>query len=178
MVRKMNYIEQLKDIDFLGWVITLFLIISIIIAGYEIICKFSAIIGKPIGIMKQRKEDHELLAKTVQGLNELRNTHETDKEQSIRHDEMLREDIKQLMEKVDNVTVRFENMEKKNNETKLKELKDTLINYYNKYRVVGEWTKLEKEAFWDLFDDYEKRGGNGYVHSIVEPVMRELKEID
>lgn len=174
----MDYIEQIKEVDFLGWVITAFLIISIIIAGYKIICEFAAMIGKPIGMMKQMKSDHELLTRTVQGLNELRNTHEEDKEQSIRHDEMIREDIKTLTDTVNNVASSFEEMRKKNNETKLKELKDTLINYYNKYKVVGEWTKLEKEAFWDLFDDYEKRGGNGYVHSIVEPVMRELKEID
>lgn len=174
----MDYIERIKEIDFLGWVIILFLILFIIVSAYKIICEFCAMIGKPIGMMKQMKADHELLTKTAQGLNELRNTHEEDKEQSIRHDEMMHDDIKQLIEKIDNVTIRFENMEKKNNETKLKELKDTLINYYNKYRVVGEWTKLEKDAFWDLFDEYEKRGGNGFVHSIVEPVMRELKEID
>jgi len=29
-----------------------------------------------------------------------------------------------------------------------------------------------------LFEEYEKRGGNGYVHSTIEPVMRELREID
>lgn len=61
---------------------------------------------------------------------------------------------------------------------RIKELKDTLINYYNKYRVVGEWSELEKEAFWELFEDYESRGGNGFIHSIVEPVMRELKVVD
>ena len=69
-------------------------------------------------------------------------------------------------------------MQKKDNATKLKELKDSLIRYYNKYKNIGEWSKLEKDAFWDLFDDYEKRGGDGYIHSIVEPVMRELKEVD
>ena len=35
-----------------------------------------------------------------------------------------------------------------------------------------------KEVFWDLFDDYEARGGDGFIHSKVEPVMRELKVID
>lgn len=44
--------------------------------------------------------------------------------------------------------------------------------------MVGEWSELEKEAFWELFEDYEARGGNGFIHSIVEPVMRELKVVD
>ena len=40
------------------------------------------------------------------------------------------------------------------------------------------YRKNEKEAFWELFEDYESRGGNGFIHSIVEPVMRELKVVD
>ena len=69
-------------------------------------------------------------------------------------------------------------MQAKENETKRKELKGSLVTYYNKYKDIGEWSKIEKEAFWDLFDDYEKRGGDGYIHTIVEPSMRELREID
>ena len=83
-----------------------------------------------------------------------------------------------LTNTVNSIATNLEDMERKNNETKVKELKDTLINYYNKYRVVGEWSNLEKEAFWELFEDYESRGGNGFIHSIVEPVMRELKVVD
>jgi len=174
----MNDLQYLQEINF-G--VLFFSIIAILVAIKFIVVLFEWFIDK-LGLetkgMRKKRENQELLIKTAQGLTELRNTYEEDKEQSIRHDKMMHDDIKQLMDKVDNVTVRFEEMQKKNNETKLKELKDTLINYYNKYRVVGEWTKLEKDAFWDLFDDYEKRGGNGYIHSIVEPAMRELKEID
>ena len=83
-----------------------------------------------------------------------------------------------LTNTVNGVAKNLECMQRKENETKLKELKDSLIRYYNKYKNVGEWSKLEKDAFWDLFEDYEKRGGDGYIHSIVEPVMRELREID
>lgn len=174
----MNYIEQIKEIDFVGWIVIGFLILFIFVSMCEIIFKFLAIIGKPIGIWKQIKADHELTLQNSKAIEALSKKHKEDTEQSICHDEMIRGDLKDIKETVDDVSMRFVEMQKKNNETKLKELKDTLINYYNKYRVTGEWTKLEKEAFWDLFDDYEKRGGNGYIHSIVEPVMRELKEID
>lgn len=33
---------------------------------------------------------------------------------------------------------------------------------------------MEAEAFWELFKEYEDRGGNGYVHSVVQPAMNEL----
>ena len=174
----MNAITELFKQDFPSIIIGIFIIMSGIIAVYEIICRFFSIFGKPIGIMKQRKADHELLLKTVKDLTELHNKHEEDTKQSIKHDEMMRKDLLKLTNTVNVIAKNLETMQKKENETKLKELKDSLISYYSKYRNVGEWSKLEKDAFWDLFDDYEKRGGDGYIHSIVEPVMRELKEVD
>ena len=128
--------------------------------------------------MKQRKADHALLVETVQDLKQLHEKHEEDTQQSIKHDKIIKEELSALTNTVNSIATNLEDMERKNNETKVKELKDTLINYYNKYRVVGEWSELEKEAFWELFEDYSARGGNSYIHSIVEPVMRELKVID
>ncbi len=91
---------------------------------------------------------------------------------------MLKTDISSLTDTVNGIAATLCDMQIKNNQTKIKEMKSSLIHYYNKYKDSGEWSKLEKDAFWDLFDDYEKRGGNGYIHSIVEPAMRELREID
>ena len=174
----MDAITELFKQDFPSIILGIFIIMSGIIALYEIVCRFFSICGKPIGAMKQRKADHELLLKTVEDLTELHNKHEEDTKQSIKHDEMMRKDLLKLTNTVNGIAKNLECMQKKENETKLKELKDSLIRYYNKYKNVGEWSKLEKDAFWDLFDDYEKRGGDGYIHSIVEPVMRELREID
>lgn len=178
VIYEMGDIQKLAEIDFLGWIITGFMIMAAVIAMYTIVCKFCEMLGKPIGVLKQRKLDHELTLQNAQAIKELSAKHEEDTKQSIRHDEMIREDLKTLTNTVNTLADRFEKMQKKNNETKVKELKDTLITYYNKYRVIGEWSKLEKDAFWELFEDYESRGGDGYIHSIVEPVMRELKEID
>lgn len=33
---------------------------------------------------------------------------------------------------------------------------------------------MEAEAFWELFHDYEADGGDGYMHSVVQPTMEEL----
>ena len=60
----------------------------------------------------------------------------------------------------------------------MKKLKEKLVVYYNKYKNSDGWDSMDKEVFWDLFDDYEARGGDGFIHSKVEPVMRELKVID
>lgn len=172
----MDILEQVLNMNWVGWVLGLFLLLSAIVFVGNIISKFADMIGKPIGALRQRKLDHEMILANTEAIKALSEKHQKDTEQSIRHDKMIRDDLAKLSDTVNKIAISFEDMKNKNNETKLKELKDTLICYYNKYRVIGEWSKLEKDAFWDLFEEYEKRGGNGYIHSIVEPVMRELKE--
>lgn len=174
----MEAITELFKQDISSIILGVFIIMSGIIAMTTIIGKFSEIIGKPVKWIKNKNADHELLIQTANNLTELQNKEIEDVKQSIRHDEFIRKDLKNLADTVNGIATTLDKMQKKDNETKLKELKDSLIGYYNKYRTIGEWSKLEKEAFWDLFEDYESRGGDGYIHSIVEPVMRELKEID
>ena len=43
---------------------------------------------------------------------------------------------------------------------------------------LGAWTSMEAEAFWVLFKEYEDAGGNGYIHTVVQPAMNLLKVID
>ena len=41
-----------------------------------------------------------------------------------------------------------------------------------------EWTELESEAFWELFNSYTENGGNSFMHKNVEPEMRKLIIVD
>ncbi|MCM1100152.1 MAG: hypothetical protein NC079_00625 [Clostridium sp.] len=91
---------------------------------------------------------------------------------------LIKKDLAKLSDTVNGIVATLAEMQRKDNETELKKLKDSLVRYYNKYKDAVQWSKLEKDAFWDLFDDYESRGGDGYIHSIVEPAMRGLKEMD
>ena len=34
---------------------------------------------------------------------------------------------------------------------------------------------MEAEAFRELFGDYERAGGDGYMHSVVQPAMNRLR---
>lgn len=174
----MGAIERIKEIDFISWIIIAFLILSIFIAGYEIICKFSVIIKKPIGIAKQRKQDHELLTKTVGDLSQLHNKHEEDTKQSIRHDELIRNDLHALTATVNTIVDRLDDMQKKNDATEMAKLKEKILSYYRKYKDIGEWESFEADVFWGLFDSYISHGGNSFVKHDIEPIMRNLKIID
>lgn len=67
-----------------------------VIAMVDIIGKFSSVIGKPVKWVKKKNEDHELLIKTTQGLNELSKRHDESVEQSIKHDKAIKVDLEKL----------------------------------------------------------------------------------
>lgn len=174
----METIQELLKIDFLYVFISVFVILIAIKAIVSIFEWVVDKLGLETRFLKQKREEHELLIQTSKDLSDLQKKHDESVKQSIKHDEMIKSDISYLTDTINGIVDTLSSMQEKENETKLKELKGSLIRYYNKYKNIGEWSKLEKDAFWDLFDDYEKRGGDGYIHSIVEPVMRELREID
>lgn len=174
----METISGFLRLDLSNLIISIFLIMAGIIAMAEIIGKLSKLIGHPVKWVQNKEKDHEVLNQTIKQLTILQQKYEESVKQSIRHDEMLKEDILKLTNTVNSIVDTLQQMQEKDNETKLQELQDCLIRYYNKYKEIGKWSKLEKQAFWNLFEEYEKRGGNGYIHSIVEPGMRELKEIE
>lgn len=92
----MDIITQLFKQDFPSLIISCFLIISAIIAIYELIGKFSKIIGKPVKWVREKERDHDLIIQTTKRLNELQNQHEESVKQSIRHDKIIREDLENL----------------------------------------------------------------------------------
>ena len=40
------------------------------------------------------------------------------------------------------------------------------------------WTTMESEAFWEVFGEYEEAGGDGHMHTVVQPEMNLLRVID
>ena len=65
-------------------------------------------------------------------------------------------------------------------ENEIQTIRKTMERYQARLDSVEEtnpsksWTQMEAEAFWGLFRDYEEAGGNGYMHSVVQPAMTEL----
>lgn len=149
-----------------------------IIAIVEIVGKFSTIIGKPVKWVQKKNEDHKLLIQTANGLAELTNRHDESVIQSIKHDKAIKDDLDKVSDKMDSLSIQITNMQNKIDKTEMAKLKDNLVYYYKKYKDIGEWSQLESDAFWDLFRRYEAHGGNGFMHSKVEPTMRELNIVD
>lgn len=184
---EMETLEQLRNVDFFGWLIIGLLILSAVTAIYKIVNEFLSIIGKPVGVMKQRKADHELLVKTVNDLRELHNKHEEDTKQSIQHDEIIRNELRTLAETILKIKEEVTLMRTQRDEDKLAEYKDKIGESYRFYcarkysdeEPVPYWNHMEKEALKGLITQYESHGGsNSFVHSKVEIEMQTWKVID
>ena len=56
----------------------------------------------------------------------------------------------------------------------------TLYRYYSstKKNPMQAWSKMESKAFWDMYEDYRRAGGNGHMETVVKPVMNTLEVIE
>lgn len=105
------------------------------------------------------------------------------RKQSIAIQDKLEDEIQMLRTSLDNYMRRLDKIEDNNNRRARNRLRDTLLQNYryyaNKERNPSQsWTRMESEAFWELFRDYEDAGGNGYMHTEVLPAMQRLTIVD
>lgn len=137
--------------------------------------------------MRQRREEHELLIRTSNNLNTLQKKQEEDVLQSIRHDEIIKEDLKNVTDTLLEVKEEVTLMRTQRDHDKLAEYKDKIGQSYRYYKnreystkePIPYWNHMEKEALEGLIKQYESHGGsNSFVHSIVEPEMQTWKLID
>lgn len=105
------------------------------------------------------------------------------RKQSIEIQEKLENEMQEIKNAIEEHTKRLEKMESDSRKREINRLRNTLLQNYKYYtdktkNPLQAWTKMESEAFWDLFSDYEDMGGDGYMHSEVQPKMQLLTVID
>ena len=105
------------------------------------------------------------------------------RQQSIRIQQELEEKIQAIMAEQAEQTKRLVQMEEDAKRRERSKLKDLLLHSYRYYtdkerNPLDAWTSMEAEAFWELFKEYEDAGGNGYIHTVVQPAMNLLKVVD
>lgn len=92
----MNDIQAFLNLDWVAFILMIFIAMSGVIAIVTIIGKFSEIIGKPVKWVQNKQKDHELIIENAKAIQELSHRHEEDTKQSIRHDEIIRNDLANL----------------------------------------------------------------------------------
>lgn len=92
----MEIITELLKLDFPSLIVGFFILLSSIIATYEIVGKFSKIIGRPVKWVREQENDHCFLIQTAKKLDDLEAEHRKDVTQSNHNDEMIRQDLRKL----------------------------------------------------------------------------------
>ena len=95
----------------------------------------------------------------------------------------LKKEIDEIRNYFNTLMKRFEEIEEQNKKRECSKLRDMLLQNYRYYTSEQQnpsksWTRMEAEAFWELFREYEEAGGNGYMHSVVQPEMERLDIVE
>lgn len=103
--------------------------------------------------------------------------------QSLEIQKQLQAQIEELNKMQLECSVRLSAMEEATKRRERNKLRDLLLQNYRHYtdpvaNPSHSWSKMEAEAFWELFGDYEEAGGNGYMHTEVLPAMQLLTVVD
>lgn len=112
------------------------------------------------------------------------------RQQSIEVQQRLEHEIQELRSSQESlnrtqteIMKRIQQMEDRINLRDRNKLRDLLLQNYRYYtnpeiNPSGSWTRMEAEAFWGLFHDYEDAGGDGFMHTDVQPAMEKLHVIN
>ena len=104
------------------------------------------------------------------------------RQQSLEKQASIEKHFSDIDSKIDNLIQMVNAQHEETREIKRNELREKLLSMYRFYTSIEqnpkqEWNEMEAEVFWDLFKDYEKLGGNGFMHNTVKPAMNALKVV-
>ena len=95
----------------------------------------------------------------------------------------IEKEIQELRDDFLIIIKRLDDMDAQNKKRECSKLRDMLLQNYRYYtseiqNPSKSWTRMEAEAFWELFREYEEAGGDGYMHSEVQPAMERLLVVE
>ena len=188
----MGTIEGFFNTDWKMFAITLFAVLL----GFQAIVKVVSwflfdFLGIETKSMRQKREEHNLVMSTANGLKELTETHKKDiqkiNEDNLKHYQESCEIRNNLAKSIENISDKIDQMKndtdkrfkEKENKRVQAELKDRISQSYRCYHIKSQINKMELESLEGLIASYESYGGlNSFVHSVVQKEMYTWEVID
>lgn len=105
------------------------------------------------------------------------------RKQSLAIQKQLTDQINAIRKAQETEEKRLRRLEESTEKRERNKLRDRLLQSYRYFTNIEKnprqaWTRMESEAFWEIFKDYEDMGGDGYIHSVVQPDMNKLQVIE
>jgi hypothetical protein len=142
------------------------------IKGYKAVIKYHDDLQKKEDEMVRFQEDILYVkARQVEEMKEIRE-----------RQEKLENLLTDVANTQNSILQRQEQFETQSRERAKNKLRDRLLQNYRYYGSVERnpkqaWSLIERDAFYDLYNDYTELGGNGLIHTEVEPKMATLRVI-
>jgi hypothetical protein len=104
------------------------------------------------------------------------------RQQSLTKQQEISTQFNEINNKIDALTKLINEHYEETNRLKRNELREKLLTSYRHFTSLEtnpnqEWNEMEAEAFWHVYGDYEKLGGNGFMNSTVKPAMERLNVV-
>ena len=174
-----------------------FVIVAFLVGAIILVYRFRDGIKEFLEDYRHRENRKEEMQKKFESydaeIQHLKKHHEEDMEenykrqqsyrgQSLEKQENIEKHFSEIDSKIDNLIQMVNAQHEETRKIKRNELREKLLNMYRFYTSIEqnpkqEWNEMEAEVFWDLFKDYEKLGGNGFMHKTVKPAMKALKVV-
>lgn len=92
----MDTIRELTEINYGTLIVSVFIILVAFKFLWELLDWFIKKLGLETKLMRQKREEHELLVTTAENLSELQKKQQEDTERAIEHDKTIKEDLAKL----------------------------------------------------------------------------------
>lgn len=159
----MDTIKQLTELDYK----TLIIGIAVVAGSFKIVCNFFSWFVSYLGLetkkMRQKREEHELLITTVKNLELLQNKQMEDVRQSIRYDDMIKNELQ-------NLSKMFIDME-------IQDIRWNILNFCADLSNGKEFSRECYDYVFKLYDKYEKvLIDNGLTNGLIEQSVAYIRE--
>lgn len=133
-------------------------------------------------LIQRHDADQERDANLKEALDAVRKYPEY-RQQSIKIQHDLEEKMQSLHDAQEEIARRLADMENDSKRRERNKLRDRLIQNYRYYTSKEHnpghaWSRMEADAFWESFRDYEAADGDGYIHTVVQPEMDLLEIVE
>lgn len=161
-------------------VVELLLAVVFIWFVYKKIKKFFT--DKTLEDEKRKEENKQRDAKIDEAVNAVAQ-YPKYRQQSLDIQQKLQSQITALSEAQAEQREMIRDMDDGIKKRELNRLREHILQSYRYYtskehNPAQAWTRMESDAFWSSFKDYEDLGGNGYVHSVIQPAMLEMMVVE
>lgn len=161
-------------------VVELFLALGFLLIVYKKIKKF---LDEQYEHQAKEKEKDKARIQKLEDITVKIETFSTKQDNILTQQKEIKEKIEDIVTKQNAQQKQLDEIRNSIDEKERKKLNDRLLQSYNYYNNPNKnpmkaWTSIESSAFWGLFSEYEKTGGNGFMHSTIQPAMKMLRIID